>query len=64
MVSRSCLFVEYVLLIAITMYLCTIHFLQCRDTFWVESFNHQLLTYLPKRVHFGSATFRNVIGCA
>ena len=30
---------------------------QCRDTFWVESFNHQLLTYLPKRVYFGSATF-------
>ena len=22
--------------------------LQCRDTFWIESFNHQLLTYIPK----------------
>ncbi len=31
--------------------------LQCRDTFWVESFNHQLLTYIPKRIHFGSSTF-------
>ncbi|XP_064387945.1 uncharacterized protein LOC135336085 [Halichondria panicea] len=29
----------------------------CRDTFWVESFNHQLLTYISKRVHFGAATF-------
>ena len=32
-------------------------FLKCRDTFWVESYNHQLLTYLSKRVHFGTATF-------
>ena len=31
--------------------------LQCRDTYWVESFNHQLLTYIPKRIHFGSSTF-------
>ncbi|XP_064403181.1 uncharacterized protein LOC135348780 isoform X2 [Halichondria panicea] len=30
---------------------------QCRDTFWVESFNHQLLAHIPKRVHFGSSTF-------
>ena len=30
---------------------------QCRDTYWVESFNHQLLTYLPKRIHFGTTTF-------
>ena len=30
---------------------------QCRDTFWVESFNHQLLMYLPKRIHFGTTTF-------
>ena len=29
-----------------------------RDTFWIESFNHQLLTYLPKRIHFGSTTFK------
>ncbi len=35
----------------------TYNYLQCRDTFWVESFNHQLLTYLPKRIHFGSSTF-------
>eukprot|EP00731_Ephydatia_muelleri_P000668 Em0001g668a len=32
------------------------HF-QCRDTYWVESFNHQLLTYLPKRIHFHTKTF-------
>ena len=31
--------------------------LQCRDTFWVESFNHQLLTYAPKRIHFSTSTF-------
>jgi hypothetical protein len=30
---------------------------RCRDTFWVESFNHQLLSYLPKRIHFGTVTF-------
>ena len=32
---------------------------QCRDTYWVESFNHQLLTYtyLPKRIHFHTKTF-------
>eukprot|EP00731_Ephydatia_muelleri_P031416 Em0022g930a len=27
------------------------------DTYWVESFNHQLLTYLPKRIHFHTKTF-------
>lgn len=32
--------------------------LQCQDTYWVESFNNQLLTYLPKRIHFGSKTFK------
>ena len=31
--------------------------LQCRDTYWIESFNHQLLTYLQKRVHFSTNTF-------
>ena len=31
--------------------------MQCRDTYWVESFNHQLLTYLPKRIHFTTDTF-------
>ena len=31
--------------------------LQCRDTYWVESFNHQLLTYLPKRIHFSTKVF-------
>ena len=32
--------------------------LQCRDTFWIESFNHALLTYLPKRIHFGDLTYQ------
>ena len=32
-------------------------FIQCRDTFWVESFNYALLTYLPKHIHFGSTMF-------
>lgn len=30
---------------------------RCRDTYWVESFNHALLTYLPKRIHFGDMTY-------
>jgi hypothetical protein len=30
---------------------------RCRDTFWVESFNHALLSYLPKRIHFGDAAY-------
>ena len=25
--------------------------------YWVETFNHQLLTYLPKRIHFSTQTF-------
>jgi hypothetical protein len=29
----------------------------CPDTYWAESFNHQLLTYLPKQIHFSTATF-------
>ncbi|XP_064383804.1 uncharacterized protein LOC135332660 [Halichondria panicea] len=33
------------------------HIVECRDTFCVESFNHQLLTYISKRVHFAEATF-------
>ncbi|XP_064401110.1 uncharacterized protein LOC135347149 [Halichondria panicea] len=32
-------------------------FCSCRDTYWVESFNHQLLTYLPKCIHFSTETF-------
>ena len=36
----------------------TIVCIQCRDTYWVESFNHQLLTYVPKRIHFSTTTFR------
>ena len=38
--------------------------LQCRDTFWVESFNHQLLTYLPKRIHFTTDTFHMCMNLA
>ena len=26
--------------------------LQCRDAYWVESFNHQFLIYIPKHIHF------------
>lgn len=33
-------------------------FCRCRDTYMVESFNHQLLTYLPKRIHFSTVTFK------
>lgn len=29
-----------------------------RDTYWVESFNHQLLCYLSKRIHYSTATYR------
>ncbi|XP_064394590.1 uncharacterized protein LOC135341847 isoform X2 [Halichondria panicea] len=32
-------------------------FCRCRDTFWVESFNHQLLMYLSKRIHYSDKTF-------
>ncbi|XP_064383612.1 uncharacterized protein LOC135332186 isoform X1 [Halichondria panicea] len=32
-------------------------FCRCRDTFWVESFNHQLLIYLSKRIHYSDETF-------
>ena len=30
---------------------------QCCDTYWIESFNHQLLTYLLKRIHFSTRVF-------
>ena len=41
----------------IHVYVLSCMFLQCRDTYWVESFNHMLLTYIPKRIHFGTRTF-------
>lgn len=31
---------------------------QCRDTYSVESFNHMMLTYVPKRIHFSTRTFK------
>ena len=31
--------------------------LQCHDTYWVESFNHMLLSYIPKHVRFGTKMF-------
>lgn len=31
---------------------------QCRDTHTVESFNHMMLTYVPKRIHFSTRTFK------
>lgn len=39
-------------------------FCRCRDTYWVESFNHQLLTYLPKRIHFSTKVFDLRMGIA
>jgi hypothetical protein len=33
-------------------------FCRCRDTFSVESFNHMILTYVPKRIHFSTRTFK------
>ena len=30
---------------------------QCRDTYWVESFNNTILIYCPKRIHFADRTF-------
>ena len=35
-----------------------------RDTYWVESFNHQLLTYLSKRSHYSIATYRLIMNLA
>ena len=31
---------------------------QCRDTYAVESFNHMMLCYVPKLIHFSSHTFK------
>ena len=47
----------YTLVLCIIHVCILIHF-QCRDTFWVESLNHQMLLYVPKRIHFGSQTFK------
>ena len=41
--------------VELLLYVCLLF--KCRDTYWVESFNHQLLTYLPKRIHFSTVTF-------
>ncbi len=38
--------------------------IMCRDIFWVESFNHQLLTYISKRIgacYYGLGTLRWLI---
>ncbi|XP_078700991.1 uncharacterized protein LOC144927455 isoform X2 [Branchiostoma floridae x Branchiostoma belcheri] len=33
------------------------HYIMCRDTYMVESFNNVILIYAPKRVHFGDSVF-------
>jgi len=33
------------------------HSLQCRDTFYIESFHVVVLTDAPKRIHFGDGTY-------
>ena len=38
--------------------------LQCRDTYWVESFNNVILIYCPKRIHFADRTFNMRISLA
>lgn len=38
--------------------------LQCRDTYWVESFNNCILIYCPKRIHFADRTFNMRIALA
>ena len=38
--------------------MCRMPFFLCRDTFWIESFNDQLVSYVPKQIHFGSRTFK------
>ena len=31
--------------------------LQCQHTYWVESLNYQLLTYIPTHIYFGSIIY-------
>lgn len=31
--------------------------IQYRETYWVESFNHQLFSNLPKQIHFSTRVF-------
>ena len=38
--------------------------LQCRDTYWVKSFNNVILIYCPKRIHFADRTFNMRISVA
>ena len=38
--------------------------LQCRDTYWVESFDNCILIYCPKRIHFADRTFNMRISLA
>ena len=49
--------IVYMYIQLLHVYVLSCMFLQCRDTYWVESFNHMLLTYIPKRIHFGTRTF-------
>ena len=35
----------------------TLYFLQCRDTFYIETFHVVVLIYAPKRINFGDKTY-------
>ena len=45
-----------------------INFLKCRDTFYVENFNHHLLCYIPKGIYFSTRVYsyynENEPGCS
>ena len=53
---RTCTAV-HIVMTCVLLCTCSLVYVQCRDTYWVESFNHQLLTYLPKRIHFSKKAF-------
>ena len=38
--------------------------LQCRDTFYIESFHVVVLIYAPKRIHFGDGTYKMRVNLA
>jgi len=38
-------------------YMLTLYFLQCRDTFYIETFHVVVLIYAPKRINFGDNTY-------
>ena len=38
-------------------YILTLSFLQCRDTFYIETFHVVVLIYAPKRINFGDNSY-------